>query len=81
MNKGTLRADIKRMPLRGDLKYPEWIQGPKGDPGDTVAGDYETLRNKPKINSVVLSGNKEWLDLGISELDALEVAKIWKELI
>ena len=39
MNKGTLRADIKRMPLRGDLKYPEWIQGPKGDPGDP--GDIE----------------------------------------
>ena len=41
-----------------------------------VATDYETLKNKPKINSVELVGDKNWKELGlesasVEEIDAL----------
>lgn len=41
-----------------------------GGGGDT--GDYEDLSNKPKINSVTLSGNKSSSDLGLAAASDLE---------
>lgn len=44
------------------------LKGEKGDPG--IAGDYNELTNKPKINGVELLGNKTASDLGLaSEAD------------
>lgn len=49
----------------------------------TVEKDYEKLINKPSINGVELTGNKEFEELGFSELTALDVftilEKIWEE--
>ena len=47
-----------------------------------VEKDYEKLLNKPCINGVELSGNKDFEELGFSELTALDVftilEKIWE---
>lgn len=48
------------------------LKGEKGDPG--VTGDYSGIANKPKINSVELSGNKSPSDLGLaSETDLASI--------
>lgn len=48
-----------------------------GDPGVVMADtrDYETLANKPSINSVTLEGNKTSDDLGLASETALEVER------
>lgn len=40
--------------------------------GGSGTGDYEDLENKPKINSVELSGNKSSSDLGLASASALQ---------
>lgn len=40
------------------------LKGEKGDPGD--AGDYDTLIDKPQINSVILQGNKTAAELSLA---------------
>ena len=40
------------------------LKGEKGDRG--ASGDYDTLENKPSINSVQLNGNKTAYDLGLA---------------
>ena len=38
--------------------------------------DYETLENKPQINSVELIGNKSFDDLGMSALSNMDIFNI-----
>lgn len=40
------------------------LKGEKGDSGD--AGDYDTLTDKPKINNIVLQGNKTAAELSLA---------------
>lgn len=53
-----------------------------GTPHDAVLnftltdGDYEALRNKPSIESVTLSGDKTFSDLGLSPIGADDLLKI-----
>ena len=44
-------------------------------PAGTIT-DYEVLKNKPSIESVVLSGNKDFPDLGLSEISADDLLEI-----
>ena len=46
---------------------------PRGSGGTT---DYEALRNKPSIESVTLIGNKDFPDLGLSEISADDLLEI-----
>lgn len=51
-------------------EYGEWG-------GDTpVSIDYETIVNKPKINSVTLEGNKKLEDLGIGTVDNSDILEL-----
>lgn len=53
------------------------LKGEKGDPGTPgSAGDYETLINKPKINSNVLVGDKTLEELGAQYLIKLTNSEI-----
>ncbi len=38
--------------------------------------DYEELKNRPSINDVVLSGDKTFIDLGLSPLSNMEIMGI-----
>lgn len=39
-------------------------------------GDYEVLRNKPAIESVTLTGDKTFSDLGLSAIEADDLLEI-----
>lgn len=41
-----------------------------------IDGDYELLRNKPSIESVTLSGDKTFSDLGLSAIEADDLLEI-----
>lgn len=53
--------------LDGSLTIPSTIEGTR---------DYERLYNKPSIESVTLIGNKDFVDLGLSALDADDLLEI-----
>ena len=56
-------------PLTGNIK--------EGGSGGT--SNYEALSNKPKVNGIELTGNKEFEDLGLVEMsnqELLEIANI-----
>ncbi len=65
--------------IDGELSVPDGVSGeitvPKTINGTT---DYEKLRNKPSIESVVLIGNKTFDDLGMSAIDADDLISILK---
>ena len=65
---GTLKGRLSGVgALRGGLTIPSSING---------TTDYERLTNKPSIESVELVGNKDFPDLGLSEIgidDLLEI--------
>lgn len=52
------------------VRNPFWGDGGGGGGGTT---DYEALDNKPRINGVVLIGNKTSEDLHIKECDCEEL--------
>ncbi len=55
---GTLTAELTpNETLDGELSIPRQVE---------VVGNYETLRNKPSINDVELTGNKSSSDLGLA---------------
>lgn len=45
----------------------------------TTNTDYDRLKNKPQINRVVLQGNKDFEDLGMSRISNIEIFEIMKE--
>lgn len=47
------------------------LKGEKGDPGS--GGDYETLENKPKIESVTLMGEQTFSSLGLNRITNSEI--------
>ena len=55
--------------LEGDLTIPDiiYIEG---------SDDYEQLKNKPSIESVTLIGNKDFEDLGLSNISAEDLLEI-----
>ena len=63
------KIEIKGFDKIGDINIL-MVKGEKGDIGD--AGDYSTLRNKPQINGVPLSGNKSASDLSLATETAME---------
>lgn len=69
------------MKYRIDLQIPEQ-HGPrlaiKGIVVNKVEGssDYEDLENKPQINSVTLTGNKQWEDLGATKISNEEILSL-----
>lgn len=50
-------------------------QGLSGELNNTV-NDYDLLKNKPSIESVVLSGNKTFAQLGITKLSNSDIEEI-----
>lgn len=50
-------------------------QGLSGELNNTV-NDYDLLKNKPKIESVVLEGNKTFAQLGITKLSNSDIEEI-----
>lgn len=69
------------MKYRIDLQVPEQ-HGPrlqiKGVTINKVEGsnDYEDMVNKPQINSVTLTGNKQWEDLGAEKISNEEILSL-----
>lgn len=60
-----LNVEKGNLPITLEIK--EYIGG--GGGGDGNSQDYEKLVNKPKINDVVLEGNKTLDELGITKVD------------
>ena len=50
-------------------------QGLSGTMNNTV-NDYDLLKNKPSIESVVLDGNKTFVQLGITKLSNSDIEEI-----
>lgn len=50
-------------------------QGLSGEMNNTV-NDYDLLKNKPRIESVVLDGNKTFAQLGVSKLSNSDIEEI-----
>lgn len=50
-------------------------QGLSGELNNTV-NDYDLLKNKPSIESVVLTGNKTFAQLGITKLSNSDIEEI-----
>lgn len=50
------------------------IKALAGGGGGSGSGSYSDLSNKPKINNVTLSGNKELSDLGIQNVEVVRLA-------
>ena len=44
-----------------------------------LANDYNTLKNQPSIEGVKLINDKTFEDLGLSEVDNIEIDKLFKE--
>lgn len=62
------------------IKGQKGDRGEKGDPGDK-GGDYETLKNLPRINSIELKGNKELEDIGIDRLTNKSIDDIFESVV
>lgn len=43
-----------------------------------IEGDYESLNNKPKINTVTLIGDKSFEDLGLERITNAELNEMFK---
>lgn len=53
------------------------LKGEKGDPGGGGGtDDYDQLINRPRINSVTLTQNKTWSDLGLDYLTNTEIENL-----
>ena len=61
-------TDIPDKPITREESYLDYIANHGGSGGTS---DYDDLTNKPKINSVELSGNKLLHDLGIAGEDSI----------
>ena len=68
--------------VSAELSASSAVSGVLNMAKSTVEKDYEKLVNKPCINGVELVGNKDFEELGFSELTALDVfnilEKIWE---
>lgn len=65
---GSLSGSLSGLgQVGGALTIPRTVNG---------TTDYERLKNKPSIESVVLSGNKDFPDLGLSEISADDLLEI-----
>lgn len=75
---GTLSGDLRpadtlsgnlggTRTLRGGLSVPSSVNGPT---------NYESLKNKPQIESVELVGNKTFEDLGLETIDNSELMEL-----
>ena len=65
---GTLKGNLSGSgQLRGKLSIPSVVSG---------TTDYERLKNKPSIESVTLTGNKNFPDLGLSEISSDDLLEI-----
>lgn len=67
-NIGGLVGDLSGIGgLEGTMSIPSKIEGTR---------DYEKLNNKPSIESVILIGNKNFPDLGLSEISTEDLLEI-----
>lgn len=68
LSSGTLNGSMSSTEtLSATVSIPKSIGG---------SNDYEKLKNKPSIESVELSGNKTFEELGLSSLDADDLLEI-----
>lgn len=67
--------------LKGELRLSSSIQGNLENKATNTF--YDSLREKPRINGIVLTGNKSSSELELQEametITNLEIQKIWKE--
>lgn len=70
---GTLNATEN---LSGNLATQETLTGTLGIPNVVGQTNYERLNNKPSIESVTLTGDKTFGELGLSPIDADELIEI-----
>lgn len=61
--------------LNGDLRFGAEFVTPSAPSG---TNDYEKLINKPKINTVVLIGDKSFEELGLNRLTNTEIENLLK---
>ena len=65
--------------LVGVIEARKQLTGNIKEGGSGGTSNYEALSNKPKVNGIELTGNKEFEDLGLVEMsnqELLEIANI-----
>ena len=68
--------NVKQAIINGNVSSDGKLSGNVYLPRTKMVNDYEELNNKPKIESVVLSGNKTFDDLGMSSITIEELLEI-----
>lgn len=71
-----LNGTISAASLKGKLNTEMRIGGGLSIPKTSTTKDYNTLTNKPKIESVELVGNKSMSELGVETLSNSEIEAI-----
>ena len=65
--------------LSGSLSGGSAVGGSLSLP-DARAGDYEKLKNLPKINDIEVIGNKSFDDLGMTEVTNIDIDNLFKQI-
>lgn len=48
---------------------------------NAIAGSYEMLKDKPRIEGLVLSGDRSFSDFGLSEVTNTSLQKIYNDIV
>lgn len=62
--------------IHAEIVAPEQVSGYVANDPHMATNDYDSLSNRPKINGVLLTGNKLSEDLGIDSIDYATMADI-----
>lgn len=65
-----IKIEVKEVPKMADISFDDKV---------TVRSlNYESLMNKPKLNSVTLEGNKSLEEIGITPISNIELLSLLK---
>lgn len=74
---GKIKTSIK---IRGKIKTQSKLKGALKYSGYSIGDDYNTLKNKPKIEGVELKDNKTFEELGLLEVSNIELKEIFDKI-